>query len=113
MHGAGFAPKRDNNEPEIVRALEVVGASVQRLSVLGCPDLLVGFRGQTFLFEVKNGKAKLNPNQVLWWQNWNGGLLHTVRSCEDALRLIGLQLVSPGLYMDDGIAKTYPRPKER
>lgn len=112
MRAAGFAPMRDKNEPEIVEALEAVGASVTRISHQGVPDLLVGYRGVTKLIEVKNGKAKLNPNQVVWWQNWRGGLLHTARSIEDALNIIGINVVSPGMYIEDGIAKTYPRSKK-
>ena len=53
----------DVNQPEIVQALRDIGAVV---FLIGRPfDLLVGFRGNLFLLEVKNpdGKDKLNDSQ--------------------------------------------------
>lgn len=48
--------KSDGNQTEIVAALRGIGCSVQVLSSVGegCPDLLVGYRGYNFLFEVKD-----------------------------------------------------------
>jgi hypothetical protein len=109
MRAAGFAPQRDKNEPDIVNALEAVGASVSRISSLGIPDLLVGWRGDTFLLEVKNGKAKLNDNQVAWHNAWNGAPAIIVRTPEEALGAIGVTIVSPGLWLDVGVPRTYPR----
>jgi hypothetical protein len=96
------AAQRDANEPEIVAALERVGASVTRLNGRGIPDLLVGFCGKTFLLEVKlpvgaKGGLKgrdLNEDQQTWWRKWTGSRLHLVRSPGDALRAIGLEPIS-------------------
>jgi hypothetical protein len=91
------AARTDQNHDEIVQALRKVGATVQSLAAVGAgvPDLLVGFRKQTFLVEVKNGQAspserKLTPAQVIWHHNWTGGSLAVVESVEDALKVIGL-----------------------
>ena len=49
-------PKRvDMNQPEIVADLRGIGATVQHLHMVGkgCPDILVGFRGNNWLFEIK------------------------------------------------------------
>lgn len=49
--------KPDANQAEIVEALRgIPECSVLLLSAVGkgCPDLLVGYRGFNFLFEIKN-----------------------------------------------------------
>jgi hypothetical protein len=84
-----YGAKRDDNEPKIIQALEAVGASVQRLSEQGCPDILVGYRRQTYLLEIKKGKGKLNDGQALWHRLWRGLPVGVVYTVEDALRAIG------------------------
>lgn len=63
--------KRDANEGEIVAAFERMGLCVERADK---PlDLLVGFQGQTFLVEVKNGpKAPLTDAQKAFFAKWRG-----------------------------------------
>jgi Holliday junction resolvase len=91
------AAKKDDNHNEIVRALISVGAVVVDLSGVGdgIPDILVGFRGQTLLLEIKDGnkspsKRKLTEAQLKFHANWNGGPLAIVDSVESALRMIGV-----------------------
>lgn len=55
------AKRRDANEPEIVNALEKLGADVFRLDAPA--DLLVGLRGQWYLMEVKMPKGRLTVKQ--------------------------------------------------
>ena len=88
--------KIDANQNDIVNALRRAGATVQSLAAngQGVPDLLVGFKGQTFLFEVKDGAKpasarKLTPDQVEWHKAWRGGPLVVVESAEQALSVIG------------------------
>lgn len=89
--------RRDANEAEIIRALERVGASVQRVNETGCPDLIVGMRDQLYLLEVKlpagvrggTSHRELTPAQVKWWQRWKTPRPVIVRSAEEALRAIG------------------------
>lgn len=90
------AAKVDRNQPEIVGALRAVGASVQPLHAVGkgCPDLAVGFRGQVFFLEVKDGQLapsdrKLTPAQKEWHANWRGHVA-VVLSADDALKAIGV-----------------------
>ncbi len=92
------AARTDQNHDEIVQALRKVGATVQSLAPVGAgvPDLLVGFRKQTFLVEVKNHKAppserKLTPAQVIWHRNWQGVPVAVVETVDDALKVIGLK----------------------
>ncbi len=89
------AAKIDVNQPEIVAALRKVGATVQSLAATGdgCPDLLVGFKGQTYLLEIKDGQKvpsaqKLTTDQVAWHSVWSGGNLTVVKTIDEALKAI-------------------------
>lgn len=96
------AAKVDANQPEIVAALRRVGATVQPLHAVGrgCPDLCVGWRGATFLLEVKDGakapsKRKLTDDQVDWHDGWKGQVA-VVCSVEEALAAIGANVTRTG-----------------
>ena len=74
------AAKVDANHGEIVEALlSVSGVTVHSLAGVGCgcPDLLVGAEGKTFLVEVKDGEKRpshrtLTPDQRTWIGKWTG-----------------------------------------
>ncbi len=92
-----YAKSRDINEPQIVQALRAVGASVTQLDKP--VDLLVGYRGRTYLMEVKQpGERKrkgghrytLTPDQKDFYATWKGGDLMTVRTTDQALACIGI-----------------------
>jgi hypothetical protein len=92
------AAKVDANQSEIVAALRRVGATVQQLHTVGkgCPDLAVGWRGQTFLIEVKDGNKppsarKLTEDQVEWHGGWKGQVA-VVNSVDEALAAIGARV---------------------
>lgn len=91
------AAHRDKAEPAIIEALEAVGATVEQISKKGVPDLLVGFRGVTYLLEVKTpgacktgNNARANKGQADWIGAWRGGPAAVVETPEQALRAIGL-----------------------
>jgi hypothetical protein len=66
----------------IVDGLRGVGATV---NYIGRPvDLLVGFRGRTYIFEVKNPGDKLRPSQTEWAAGWKGQF-RVVHTLEEAL----------------------------
>ena len=81
--------KIDINHRQIVDALRKAGCSVQSLAACGqgVPDLLVGYRGQNILIEVKNAKGKLTDHQIEWHAKWNGQV-SIVRSVEDAIDVL-------------------------
>lgn len=89
-------PKRvDQNQKSIVAALRAAGASVEHLHAIGrgCPDILVGWRNQCFLFEIKNpaqkpSARKLTPDEARWHAEWRGQLA-IVETAEEALLTIG------------------------
>ena len=86
----------DENQPEIVKALRQAGATVQSLAAVGkgCPDLLVAYRGQNYLVEVKDGNKppsarQLTPDQQKWHNGWMSPV-YVVDSVEHALAVIGV-----------------------
>lgn len=92
------APMLDRNQPEIVAALRKAGAQVFSLAGAadGIPDLLVAYRGLTFLMEVKDGlkspsKRQLTDDQISFHAGWKGGPLFIVNSIGEALDVIGVQ----------------------
>ena len=66
--------RTDNNHAEITHALRKLGATVQSLTTVkrGCPDILVGWRGRNYLFEIKSPGGKLNDLELKWAAAWNG-----------------------------------------
>lgn len=88
------AKRIDANQPDIVRALRKIGASVQSLASVGhgCPDLLVGYRNKNFTFELKDpsqppSKRRLTPDETEWHQSWKGQI-HVIETFEEALKII-------------------------
>lgn len=82
--------KIDGNQKEIVRDLRAIGASAQSLADIGkgCPDIVVGYRGSNFLFELKIKGEKLTEAEAEFHQKWNGQL-SVAYSLEDVLKIIG------------------------
>ena len=83
------AARVDANQTQIVSALRAAGAYVW---IIGLPvDLLVGYKGHTFLVEVKDGpKKRLTALQEDFFANWTGSTLARVNGPEAALRMIGI-----------------------
>lgn len=93
------AAKVDRNQSEIVEALRKCGADVISIAAVGNgkPDIIVGFRGQNYLMEIKvPGKRKkaiassqLNQDQVEFHTVWPGNVC-VVRTVKDAMEAVGL-----------------------
>jgi hypothetical protein len=78
------AARRDATEPEIVRALEQVGADVERLDKF---DLLVWYRGRLFMLDAKSpGGRPTEAQERLTARGWP---LRYVETPIDALKAIG------------------------
>jgi hypothetical protein len=87
--------RRDDNHREVVEALRGMGATVQDLGAVGkgCPDVLVGFRGQNFVLEIKDGRKppsarKLTDDEKKWHETWRGQTA-IVNSSFEAFQAIG------------------------
>jgi hypothetical protein len=83
------AKRTDENQQAIVKALRNAGAYVWIISLP--VDLLVGYKSQTFLVEIKRtAKSRFTPLQRDFFENWGGGTLARVDSPDAALRMIGI-----------------------
>jgi len=84
-----YAARVDQNQDQIVSTLRAAGAYVW---VIGLPvDLLVGYKGHTFLVECKSGpKRRLTPLQADFFENWSGSTLARIDGPDGALRMIGV-----------------------
>ena len=81
------AARVDANQDQIVSALRGAGAYVW---IIGLPvDLLVGYKGHTFLVEIKtDSKKRLTKLQADFFENWMGGTLCRIDNTESALRML-------------------------
>lgn len=79
------APRKDANSQEIVNALRGLGCTVFVLEpgAGGVPDLAIGYKGDTWLAEVKNGNAPFTPDQKRLFAEWRGNPILVLRSLED------------------------------
>ena len=85
-----YAMKRDENEEEIVTALEAIGCTVFRMDT-PC-DLLVGRGARNILIEIKNpakpkGDRKKTPAQNEFFKTWKGQI-RTVETSKEAIHLV-------------------------
>jgi len=75
--------KRDEIEPDVITAILAHGMSVYSLDT-PC-DLLCGYRGVTYLIEVKSGpKAQLTGPQLGFIKHWQGHH-QIIRSVNEAI----------------------------
>ena len=81
------AARVDANQEQIVSALRGAGAYVW---IIGLPvDLLVGYKGYTFLVEIKtDSKKRLTKLQADFFENWTGSILARIDCPESALRML-------------------------
>lgn len=91
-----FARAVDENQAQVVSALRAAGATVKDLRQVGAgtPDLLVGYRRQTYLLEVKDGskspcRQALTDDEEIWHRTWRGLPVAIVRTVTEALKAIG------------------------
>ena len=84
------AARVDANQEQINSELRAAGAYVW---IIGLPvDLLVGYKGHSFLMEIKtDSKKRLTKLQADFFENWSGSTLCRVNDAESALRMIGVK----------------------
>lgn len=88
------AAKADRNQPEIVGALRGIGASVLHCHQLkNCFDLLVGYRGRTFILEVKDplqppSKRQLTEGEKKFRDEWRGSPYYVIETTAQAIALV-------------------------
>ena len=102
------AAKVDDNHGEIVEALlSVSGVKVHSLAGVGCgcPDLLVGARGLTYLCEIKDGNKwpshrTLTPDQKKWIREWTGSAVVILLDAGKATSWARRIAAAPGTHAD-------------
>jgi hypothetical protein len=79
----------DANQQAIVEEFRGYGATVFIVSMLGngFPDIVVGYRGKNYLFELKDGdkppsQQKLTAPEKAFFQKW-GGQVSVIKSLEE------------------------------
>lgn len=87
----GYSRHRaDDSSADVLNALRDLGASVFNASQVGFgfPDLVVGFRGRTYLVEIKTGPVgfKLTTKQKDFIRRWNGSPVAILTSVDDVAR---------------------------
>lgn len=86
-----YIKKVDKNQKDVVKALRDYGAQVILLHTVGggIPDLMVCYADQTILMEVKDGEdKKLTPQQIVFFDQWQGGPLFRVNSPQEAIDVL-------------------------
>jgi len=81
-----YAKKRDKNESQIVYALRLRGADVEKLDTP--VDLLIGYRGVTVLAEIKAPRTEPTKTQLAWLSEWKGGRRTVLKTVDDAHALL-------------------------
>jgi hypothetical protein len=84
--------RKDDNQGKIEDELRARGMSVRDIHDGDIADLLVGFQGANFLFEVKDpakppSARKLSDKQKTDHESWRGQLA-VIETAEDALEII-------------------------
>ena len=87
-----YARRSDANQQQITDELRQLGVSVRSIHRLGegLPDLLCGFHGRNYIFEVKQpGKEDtLTPAEVAFQDRWRGqtDVITTAEEAWDIIR---------------------------
>jgi Holliday junction resolvase len=82
----------DANQSQIVAALRAAGATVTILAGVGggCPDIIAGWHGHNYFFEIKNSTGRgnrLTEAQTKWIERW-AGQIAVVYNEQDALAVL-------------------------
>jgi len=87
------AARRDAGEQDIIKAMREAGAYVRAINDEGLFDLLVSYRGETLMIEVKDGSKppsarRLTDAEQKFHDEWPGSDLYIVNSVEEAIALL-------------------------
>ena len=91
------AARVDANQKALVATLRRLGCSVQHIHTVGqgCPDILVGWRGENYLFEIKDdakppSACRLTADEAIWHDAWRGSV-DVIYNFNDALQCMGAE----------------------
>ena len=80
----------DKNQKELVGTIRAMGGTWLDLSSVGkgCPDGLIGYRGRTYLVEIKGPKGTLTEDQETFIALWRGSPVHVLRTVDGVIALM-------------------------
>jgi hypothetical protein len=84
------AARADTNQPDIVRKLRSLGASIWHTHTIGRggPDIVVGYCGVNVLAEIKRDESEpLTPAEFKFHAAWRGQIV-VLRGIDDAIGLL-------------------------
>jgi len=79
--------RSDSNQAGIVKELRSIGCSVLVISATCEVDIIVGWRGKNYLFEIKRIDKELRPNQKELHASWKGQI-DRVESFENCMKIM-------------------------
>lgn len=81
----------DANQKEILQVARQMGARALSLTDLGqgAPDILIGWRGYNYLWEIKNklGENIISQEQQDWMDTWRGQVC-VIRTVQEAIEFL-------------------------
>lgn len=93
MARRGYKARKDANQTDLVKQIRACGMSVAVTHRLGdgFPDIVVGWKGQNKLCEIKDpnqipSKRKLSPEEEKFFMSWKGQI-DIVETLDDVLNL--------------------------
>jgi len=87
------AARTDDNQTEVIKGLRMIGVTVKPVhTVKGFVDIIAGYKGQNFLFEIKDSRKvksarKLTEKEREFQEQWRGSV-HTIHSWDEAWQII-------------------------
>lgn len=79
--------RSDLNQAGIVKELRSIGCTVFVISATCKIDIIVGWRGKNYLFEIKQPGKELRPKQKGLHASWKGQI-DRAESFEDCMRIM-------------------------
>ena len=79
--------RSDTNQAGIVKELRAIGCTVIVVSARERWDLLVGWRGKNYMFEVKRPGKELRDSQKKFHTDWHGQI-DRIECAEDAIDIM-------------------------
>ncbi len=83
------AKRTDACQAEIVEKLRAIGATIKDVHIVkNFCDILCGYKGKDYKFEVKSPGGKLTKGEWDFHQSWKGAPTYIVHSFEEAYDIL-------------------------
>lgn len=95
------AARTDGNHALIKRTVLSIGATVlDTFQIPNCFDMLVGYRGRDFIFEIKDPKQpksgrKLTDGEKRFSEVWRGSEYHVIETPDQAIKVLTTPAKTP------------------